>query len=60
MKSLTRLTLYSTSAFAPNSEAMSRGTLSDPSHIGLTFIQIDTLNPNNKTFDEKGGIVIHE
>jgi hypothetical protein len=39
---------------------MSRGTLSDPSHIGLTFIQIDTLNPNNKTSDEKGGIVIHE
>jgi hypothetical protein len=58
-KSLAKLTLYSTSDFASNNEAMSRGTLSGPLLIGSTFVQIDMLNPN-KTSDEKRGINFHE
>jgi hypothetical protein len=60
LKSLTRLALYSASTSAPNSEAMSRGVLSDPSLIGSTFVQIDTLNLNKKTSNEKRGIMFHE
>jgi hypothetical protein len=36
------------SAFAPNSEAMSEGALSDPSLIGSTFVQIEAPNSNQR------------